>query len=275
MKKLLVILGLVVLGVGIGAAKKQKATQETVEVVDIVVTDVPDTTSFEIEWPDYAPWTVVNLEGKMKMKGLPLSPTVKIFMKRGQLVNMSLRAPFIGEVGRLDLTPDGITIINKMNKTYVEEEFKKSGLMINEVLSINDLQDLLLGRFFIPGHDVMKEDLDELVEIFYEDDQFNVIPKKKAEIPGVRYGFAVDESFNPTLLVVMPLESSSKDLEVSAEYIRKLSGYDLTFAYAEGSRGYEMTLELKNPVWNGDAPKAIDLGKYRKVSFQEFMRSMR
>ena len=253
------------------ACEAKKSKKEEVEVVDIVTVESPDSMQYEIEWPDYDPWEVVTLEGKMKMRGLPVSPSVKIFMKKNSLVSISVRAPFLGEVGRLELTPEELTIINKMNKTYVKENIKGLGVIGGKILSINDVQDLLLGRFFIPGHDVTTEDLDELVDIFYEEDQFNVIPKGDAEISGVTYGFAVDAEFNPKLLVVIP-ENKERDIEVSAEYNRKLSGYDLTFAYGEGNKNMEVTFEFKAPEWKGEAPKSIDLdSKYRQLSIMEFM----
>lgn len=229
----------------------------------------------EIELPEYSPWEMVTLEGKLKMKGLPLSPTVKIFMERDSLVTVSLRAPFFGEVGRLDLTPTALTIVNKFNKTYVQEDITGKGIIGGKILSINDIQDLLLGRFFIPGYDINSVDLEELVSIIYEDGQILVLPNSQAEIEGVKYGFAVDEKFNPQYLVVTPMDNNDSDIEVTAVYNRKMSGYDLTFVYSKGGNGYEMGLEFKAPVWSGEAPKPIELGnKYRQVSFKDFMKNL-
>lgn len=269
MKKIILIFGLIFSSALLSAAKKTDTDYTgSVQELDTVVAYQ---TTYEINWPDYDPWTVVTLDGKLKMKGLPVTPSVKIFMRRNSLITMSLRAPFVGEVGRLDLTPDSLTIVNKMNKTYVKERIPANSMKLGG-LGINDIQDLLLGRFFLPGHDVVNEDLEELVDVFYEDNQFNVIPKAPVEIPGIKYGFAVDEEFNPILLVVMPEENTSRDIEVSAEYTRKSSGYDLLFAYSEGSRTNELAFEFKAPDWKGDAPKEVELGnKYRQVSFMEFL----
>ena len=276
MRKTAAIIGLVGVlffaGSVYGAGKKGN---DVVEVEEVVTAEVEDSVEYELEWPEYSPWEVVTLEGKLKMQGLPLSPTVKVFMKKDELVTISLRAPFVGEVGRLDLTPDKLLVVNKMNKTYVEEDITGHGIIGGKVLSLRDVQDLLLGRFFLPGFDVSTEDLEELVEVFYEDNQFNVIPKGKAEIEGVKYGFAVDREFNPLLLVVMPGEATGRDIEVSAEYKRKLSGYDIVFAYSEGEGMLEMTFEFKAPEWKGQAAKAQELGgKYRRVGLEEFMRKM-
>ena len=256
-----------------GATRPSGKSLDEVSVVEIVSPEADDTAYVEVEWPDYDDWDVVTLEGKLKMKILPLSPSVKIFMQNNALISASLRAPFLGEVGRLEVTPEKLLIVNKMNKTYVEEDLRGRGVIGDKILGIKEVQDLLLGRFFLPGIDIKTANLDEMVDIFYEEDQFNVIPKGIAEIDGVKYGFAVDQQFNPILLVVMPNGEASADLEVSAEYVRNLTGYNLTLAYSQGSQGMEMTFEFKNPVWSGEVPKSINVEKYRRVGFVEFMRS--
>lgn len=249
----------------------EDGVKDVVEVVEIEPEEMSDSTFLELEFPDYLPWEVVTLEGKLKMQGLPLSPTVKIFMERDSLISASMRAPFLGEVGRLEITPEKLLVVNKMSKTFMEQDLRGRGVIGDKVLGIREVQALLLGRFFLPGIDIANVDLEEFVDIFYEDDQFNVIPKDAAVIEGVKYGFAVDQQFNPTLLVVMPNDSSDRDLEVAAEYFRKLSGYDLTISYSEGDKNVEMKFEFKSPEWKGEAPKGIDLGKYKRVGLKEII----
>ena len=232
--------------------------------------EINDSSFYELQYPDYVDWDKVSLQGKLKMEGLPLSPTVKVFMQKDSLISMSIRAPFIGEAARIDITPDVITAVNKMNKTYVQEN-------IEEFLKyypgdISDLQDLLLARFFLPGYNVSEITLDDLIDIYYEDNQYNVIPKGEAEIDGIKYGFVVDSLFNPLMLIVLPEENP--DIELTALYDYKSRGYDLILNYQEGERIIAMDIEFKEPEWKGDIPKDIDLDKkYRKLSFGEFINS--
>ena len=232
--------------------------------------EINDSSFYELQYPDYVDWDKVSLQGKLKMEGLPLSPTVKVFMQKDSLISMSIRAPFIGEAARIDITPDVITAVNKMNKTYVQEN-------IEEFLKyypgdISDLQDLLLARFFLPGYNVSEISLDDLIDIYYEDNQYNVIPKGEAEIDGIKYGFVVDSLFNPLMLIILPEENP--DIELTALYDYKSRGYDLILNYQEGERIIAMDIEFKEPEWKGDIPKDIDLDKkYRKLSFGEFINS--
>lgn len=247
------------------------------------IVEMPD-----IYYPEYEDWEKVTIQGKLKMKGLPLSPGVKIFMEKDSSVYISLTAPFLGEVGRLEAVGDSLTVLNKMNQTYVGYKLPpeaslymdKMGHVLGEnqsqevsTLVISMLQDLLLGRFFLPGHDVTEEDLDELVEIVVEDGRINVVPTAKAEIPGIDYGFIVDENFRPQMVVV--LSHQPADMEVDAVYTYYGSGnYDLMLAYVSGGFNMEATFEMKKPEWKGESPKRIDIRKYKKLSPEEFIRQI-
>lgn len=224
-----------------------------------------------VEYPDYQPWSEVTLQGKLKMRGLPLSPSLKIFMKKDELISVSVRAPFIGEAARMEITPDTALVVNKINKTYVKEGIKD--FLKYYPGDLGDVQDLLLARFFLPGFDVMEADLDSLVEVVLEEGQFNVVPIGEAEIEGVKYGFVVDEVFQPRMLIVIP--ENRPDVEIGAFYKYYNSGYDLQFVYQEGEKAYDFTLELKNPEWKGEMPKPIELEKkYKQLSLGDFMRSI-
>lgn len=243
---------------------------DSIDVLTPVHIDLPEDT-LAITMPEFFPWQTVNLQGKLKMKGLPFSPTIKIFMQKDSLIDISIRAPFVGEAGRIEITPDSILAYNKMNKTYVSESIQ--GVRNFYPGGINDLQNLLLGRFFLPGIDVNAVDLSDFVEIYYEDNQYNVIPKGEAEIEGLKYGFVVDDSFNPLMLIVMP--SEKVDTELYATYTYTLQGYNLQIHYMNGDKGIEVIFEIKNPEWGGDAPKGVNIDKkWRKLNLIDFMNSI-
>ena len=233
-----------------------------------------DSIIYEITGPNFDTWEKVSLQGKLKMQGLPLSPSLKIFMQRDSVIDISVRAPFIGEAGRLTLTQDSILAVNKMNKTYVCEKFGNSlPIFLDRGILMRNIQDLLLARFFLPGIELTEENIDGMIDIYYEDDQFNIIPKGEAQIEGVRYGFVVDELFNPLMLVVIPENQQNIELDVSYTYESK--GYDIDILLQEGNSKKEVILEFKEPEWKGEQTKPIDIGKkYRKLSFGEFLRSI-
>lgn len=216
------------------------------------------------------PWQSVSIQGKLKMQGLPLSPSLKIFMLRDSLIDLSVRAPFVGEAARILLTPDSVTAVNKMQKTYIKEGI--TDFLKYYPGGLSDLQDLLMARIFIPGYDLSETLIEDLVDIYPEDGQFNLVPKDIAEIEGIKYGFVVDEYFNPLTLVVLP--QSRPDIEIDAFYRYNLKGYDIQLVYQEGDRAKELTLELKEPEYEAETPKELEIGKkFRRLSLSEFLRS--
>ena len=243
---------------------------------EIQLEEIPEQTVEEeaeeitITLPDYIPWDKIKMDGKLKMQGLPLSPSLKIFMQKDSIIDISIRAPFVGEAGRMVVTPDSVVLINKMNKTFVNE--KIADFLKYYPGGISDMQDLLLARVFIPGYNLYDTDIEDLVDIFYEESQFNVMPKESAKIPGITYGYAVDETFQPLWLLILP--ESRPDLEIDAQYIYNLQGYNLILDYIEGDKKRELTLELKNPESTREEPKSIEINKkFRQLSFNDFLRT--
>lgn len=246
-------------------------TGQEIQIEDIQdLNTEEDAEELTVTLPDYLPWDKIKIEGKLKMQGLPLSPSLKILMQRDSLIDISLRAPLIGEAGRMEITTDSITVVNKMNKTYVKEGI--SDFLKYYPWGISNIQDLLLARVFIPGFDLYENDIEDLVDIFFEDDQFNVIPKAYAKIPDVTYGYAVDESFNPLWLLILP--ESRPDIEIDVQYIYNLKGYDIILTYLENDKNRNLTLELKNPELTDEKSKPIEINKkFRKLSFSDFIRA--
>lgn len=248
-------------------------TIETAVDTLVSVSEEPDSLmvleeKVEILLPE--PYEKVTLQGKLKMTGLPVSPSLRIFMQRDSLISISARAPFVGEAIRIDIFTDSLIAINKLNKTYLtlSGRDKVRGL---SSLKLNDMQDLLLGRLFIPNHNLEEEEIDSLLEIYHEDTFFNLIPKKEARIEGVTYGIMTDEDFLPMALTVMP--EGGVDTELDVVYSYNLQGYDIQLIFLYGDRSMTATLELKQPEWSGESAKSIDTGKkYREVSLSDFLR---
>lgn len=283
MKRILVfwLMGLI----GVMNILSQELTEET--SVEIVTENTED--GSEILLPEYEPWEVVSIEGKLKMQGLPLTPSLKIFMQRDSLVDISLRAAFMGEVGKLVLTTDSVKVINKMKKTYTvvnlqrpeteskeetEEETEENTEKRKwyDVLGVKEVQELLLGHFFLAGVDIEESEPEDVMEVLYADEQLTVVPLGPALIEGVRYGYVVDESFRPMMLVILPEGDTETEVDVMYNFAN-LQGYTLQFLYKDAKRRMEMTMELKNPEYKGEAPKEVDLRKFKRLGFEEFMRS--
>ena len=88
----------------------------------------------------------LNLNGKSTGK---VGGTLRI--KRGEVIQISL-APFLGiEVGRAEISPDGMLVIDRVNKRYVQISFDELRKLTNVNLDFHVLEALFLNEMFLPG----------------------------------------------------------------------------------------------------------------------------
>lgn len=219
---------------------------------------------------EYIDWETVELNGKLHMDGLPLSPSVRIYMERDRSVSISLRAPFVGEVGRLEANKDSVSVINKMNRTYSTYAVADSPVPVD----VSTLQCLLLERINIPGSGQFDDETVALLDMYVTDNlqQMLLLPKHEVEIEGCSYGFVTDA--DGKLAAVIVTIDSAEDDSVTVEYTPKGDGTDIDILAAIGERIYRAQLELKAPKWNAEGFAPIVPGpKYRRLPFRDFLKA--
>lgn len=88
----------------------------------------------------------IDLEGKGATK---VNGTLRI--KKGEVIQMSI-APLLGiEVARVEISADGILVVDRMNKRYVRVSFAEVKSLANADLDFHTLQALFLNELFLPG----------------------------------------------------------------------------------------------------------------------------
>ena len=88
----------------------------------------------------------LKLNGKNTGK---VNGTLRI--KRGEVIQMSF-TPFLGiEVGRAEISPEGLLVIDRMNKRYVQVGFDELKRRTSVDLSYPILEALFLNEMFLPG----------------------------------------------------------------------------------------------------------------------------
>lgn len=219
-------------------------------------------------WND---WTEVSLSGKLKMAGLPVTPSVKIYMQRDSSIFISLRAPLVGEVGRAEITDSTVLVVNKMKKIYIEESLEK--VMSFYPGTIADLQNIFLGRIALPGLGLLSHDVEENLDIYSEaDTTYSLVVNEDMAIPGVNYGYVINRGYWPVALLVLP--ESNPDLTVTLTYDYFENGYDMTFFYRSEKKIIQADLEFDLPNWEPKPFDRISLNsKYRKVELTDFLKS--
>jgi hypothetical protein len=92
----------------------------------------------------------LELSGAGNLSGMKVNSQLKLI--RGQIIQLSLRAPFINtEVVRMDITPDSVFIIDRMSKRYAGEDIKKLEKEKNIQFNYSNMQALFTDALFFPG----------------------------------------------------------------------------------------------------------------------------
>ncbi|MBR5613082.1 MAG: DUF4292 domain-containing protein, partial [Bacteroidaceae bacterium] len=82
-------------------------------------------------------------------KTTKVSGTMRI--KKGEVVQLSI-APLLGiEVARAEISPDGVLVIDRVNRRYVRVSFNELQELTNAQLDFYSLQALFLNEIFLPG----------------------------------------------------------------------------------------------------------------------------
>lgn len=147
---LLPLVALLLMLSGCGASR-QVATKQPAAPKEIPAQISKQTPAqrYELLCRTYADWNEVTMPVRLTLtepKSLNLS--ARATMKRGQYINMSVR--MLGfEVAALWLDTDSIHIVDRYHKAYFSAGVAKA--FGNAGLTVNDIQDLLLGRGFLAG----------------------------------------------------------------------------------------------------------------------------
>lgn len=93
---------------------------------------------------------VLGQKGSTRVNG-----SLKI--RRGEAIQLSV-APVLGiEVARVELTPEGILVVDRVHKRFVKASFAEVSDLLHVKLNFNILQALFMNEIFLPGK--MKLDL--------------------------------------------------------------------------------------------------------------------
>ena len=142
------ILALVMLFLVASCSSVKKATEAKVvdgmteaQYFDTVLAQTTD-------WPALTAKVALflNWDGKSETK---VNGTLRI--KRDEVIQLSV-APFLGiEVARAEISPDGVLVIDRMNKRYVQVSFAELQSLVKMEWDFHLLQSLFLNELFLPG----------------------------------------------------------------------------------------------------------------------------
>ncbi len=217
-----------------------------------------------------ADWTDLTMQGKLSLDALPMSVSVKIYMKRGESIILSASAPFFGEVARVEANQDSITLINKHTRCYNVQPL--DGLDVDRRAYLSDLQDVLLGQVAFPGHGrLTAENALSSQWIALPTSEVLLYPSASLQTAGTEYGFVIDSLTWQLRSFVLMLQQTGIVLETKYLYGEK--GWTLGLEINLPKKKMSGEVQLSYPVYDGKPLEFTGLwSKYKKVDFKQLMK---
>lgn len=211
-------------------------------------------------------WETVGLTGKIRNDRLPLRPTLKIYMVRGKELFVSLRAPLLGELGRIEIAGDDVLIVNKHNRTYVNGSLSS---LSNEYPGLlQDLQNLLLGQTVLFGYGVPSGKIAGDMDLSVTDDGALILrPTRRMAVAD--YGYVISEDYLPALLMVNVGEDNGAEIAYS---FSDSGRYMMEILYQGDRKSFSVDIEFEAPDYSPRRMDRLKLDdKYREVTVKEFI----
>lgn len=228
--------------------------------------------------PNYTEWETAEITGKLHMKNLPVSPTIKIFMKKAEEISISVRAPLLGEVGRIEVEGDTVIAINKMKRVYCAESI--SGIKYDYPDIIADIQSLLLARVVaLKAGELTAENSDffDFEEIPSENPEKGwslTFPKGHSDEDEFFYSYKVN-SLGLVDRLLLQASTSDHELSLSLDYTYPGNGFDLNIMFNQDlKQKFDATMEFGSTRWGAGPSAPINLNsRYTRVGIKQFLRS--
>lgn len=100
----------------------------------------------------YAKNVVSDLSFNVKMGSKDITVPGSLHMRRNEVIRLQLFIPLLGtEVARLEFTPNGVLIIDRMHKEYIEGDYTQLDFLKKNGLNFYSLQALFWNQLLVPG----------------------------------------------------------------------------------------------------------------------------
>ena len=214
----------------------------------------------------YFPWEELSMSGKLSSPMLPLTASVKLYMKRDSLIVMSISAPLIGEAARIEIDNGYALAVNKLHNTYTTAETAALEAFCPGGLSA--LQNLLLGRMSVLGAGQLSPALAPMVDI-YDAGQglWMVLPMQDIENSPFVYFYTVDGVSLLLRRFAVLAQSGEGELDFNYTYDSRSTTIDISADM--GGKGLSATLKLHDPDASAKPISRIELSsKYKQTDLK-------
>ena len=195
-------------------------------------------------------------------------------VKKDEVIRMSI-APVLGiEVARADISPDGVLVIDRVNKRYVKVSFAEVKALANADLDFHTLQALFLNELFLPGKGALSARDASSYQVGMETDGV-LLDVKKAK----RFNYQFLTQAPEALLKesIIALTGTPYRLEWNYGTFRPLGQKqfptDMQVAFKGGKKPVRVSMALSRLSTDGDWETHTEVSKkYEKVELEDILK---
>lgn len=195
-------------------------------------------------------------------------------MEKNKFLQVSVRAPMLGEVGRLEVTPDTLVVANRMKKTYIKESLADSDLFSSHAKArslLGQLQSLMLARVVIFGNgELGKKNSDKMNFYSDADGGWMMLPVAEMQNKLFDYGYLC---YGDGRMKGFMADVAHGKFMLSAEYSYPRDTQILLDAQTEGKQ-YGVTLMMQPVKFGGKGLDRFTGKGYRRVTPREFINNI-
>ncbi len=235
--------------------------------------------NFETLMESYPDWETFSAKGSADLSvgaGSSLSASTQVRMIRGEMLQVSVRVILGIEVARLYMTADSIFLINKMQKQMVAESLTRLGEKLSNPVSLETVQDALLGRIFLLDSPSNRYHLSDFEVLESGASRWSLTPREQDS----RFGYRFD--LDGTRLLTTQLISTGGSKKVVCEYSRFIeqSGSEnfptmmtLSLTGLNTPIGMNLKYDSSSVTWNGSVKTDnLNLSRYTRVSAAQMLK---
>ena len=231
----------------------------------------------------YSQNIVSKIDFTLNAMGKKTSVDGKLQMRKNEVVRITLSPLGIMEVGRLEFTPDGVLLVDRINKEYVQASYSDLDFLRDNGLDFYSLQALFWNQLFLPDVQRVSDaalrnfDVDMLAQ------NYRTVTMKSKDL---HFTWTTDpKNAHITSAKVEYAKGASRSSVASWEYSnftavgkKSFPAQQVLSFSTEAMRqadSFSMTIKMKKMTTDSDWESRTTVsGKYTKVNAEDVLRQL-
>lgn len=272
MKRNFIYLSLFIMVAMVSSCSSTKKMTKSVTVGDLTEREYVDkiidnSNKFDVIWAKSVFTLIFDKKDPISVSG-----TMRI--KRGEVVMLSA-VPLLGiEVARVEITPSGVLVIDRMKKRYVKVSYSELNNYLKKSFDYNSLEALFINSIFIPGANGLSTHSSDRYKISKDADNVTIHVDSSKEL---NYSFITSSSSGRLIESDICLKGTPYTMRWKYGNFRPLQNSEFPSVMNVNLDGVKnkisLEIELTKLTNNSDWTYTTDIPKkYEKVGLDDILK---